>query len=77
MNNLKFEEGKDILIKLDKDQKVTGIYGMKIDPKTIQEALLVSLIKVCQARGVDWKGVLFGLGLHAYQREFDKEKDNV
>lgn len=74
MKELNYEKGKDILIKLDDKHNLTGIYGIGIEPKDVQTALIVSLAKVCQTRGVDWKGVLFSLGLQAYYREFNKQK---
>lgn len=74
MGELHYEKGKDILIKLDDKHKLTGIYGFGVDPNDARVALIASLAKVCQTMGIDWKGEFFSLGLHAYQREFDKQK---
>lgn len=74
MGELHYEKGKDILIKLDDKHKLTGIYGFGVDPNDARVALIASLAKVCQTMGIDWKGEFFLLGLHAYQREFDKQK---
>lgn len=82
MEELHYEKGKDILIKLDDKGNLAGIYGIGIDPNQVRVVLIASLAKVCKTMGIDWKGEFFSLGLKAYQREFDKEeaeekKDNA
>lgn len=70
MEELHYEKGKDILLKLDDKYKLTGIYGYGVDLDDARVALIASLTKVCQ----DWKSEILWLGLHADQQEFDKQK---
>ena len=73
---MEYVKGQDVLLKLDKDHKLKGLYG-ELDPKAVQEALLIGFIKTCEALGEDWRGTMFNLGLNAFQKEFDKEEKDV
>lgn len=71
---MQYHEGQDILLKLDSQHLLQGLYATRVEPKEVKVALLQALKATCDATGEDWRGLLFSLGLHAYNSEIEKNE---